>query len=255
MFKDLIYCLRRWRLIHLIGITGLRARYARSILGQFWLSVFTLVQIAVTGLVWSIIWKMEIKQYLPYVGVGHVFYMWAAQSINESSGCLVAEARLFYNDPLPLLMAVLAHLYRQAVIFAHNIPLLVLLILYGGVKPDLIAVVGALALSAVFVALCSIIVAVWATRFRDLVQIVSLLFQVLFLITPVMWKLDFVPSDIRVYFLINPIASLLEVTRNPLLGMESSPYAIPILTVWTGFVFLFAALAYRKYRRHFIFWL
>jgi lipopolysaccharide transport system permease protein len=255
MFSDIFYCLSRWRLVHLIGITGLRSRYARSKLGQLWLTLFTAVQIIVTGIVWSMIWKMEIHSYLPYVGIGHVIYLFISQSINESAGCIVAEARLFYNDPMPLLMAVFSHIYKHIIIFSHNIPIVIGLVIYGGEVGDLAVAFFVFILALLFVFFSSVFLSVISTRYRDVAQISSLIFQLTFLVTPIMWKLDFVPEKYRVYFLINPFASILELMRNSLLGLEYSVYAWYSLMFWLIVSIFLALILHKKYRRNFIFWL
>jgi len=255
MIQDLLYCLKRWRLIHLIGITGLRSRYARSAIGQLWLTLFTMIQIGVTGVVWSLIWGMEIKDYLPYVGLGHVIYLYASQSINESTGCIAAEARLFYNDPMPLLMAVLAHLYKHFIVFVHNIPIIILLLIYGNISSEWHISALFLAPVLIFIFMSSIFLSIVANRYRDVTQVIALIFQLTFLVTPIMWKLDFVPEEYRIFFLLNPMASMLELLRNPLLNMPYSELALSILVGWTAIFTLGATWAYKKYRRHFIFWL
>jgi lipopolysaccharide transport system permease protein len=255
VIEDLKYCFKNWRLIHLIGIAGLRARYSRSKLGQFWLTLFTFVQIFLTGIIWSIIWKVDIKTYLPYVGVGHLIYLYISQSINESSGCIVAEARLFTNDPMPLLVAIFSHCYRQLIIFLHNLPILFGLILYKGTVGDWYIALSAFIFCMIFIFLSSVLLSLIATRFRDVIQLISLVFQICFLVTPIMWNLELIPDKYQIYFLINPLAALLELIRNPLLGMKHSVYAFPILLTWTVVVLIMSILVYSKYRRKLIYWI
>jgi lipopolysaccharide transport system permease protein len=50
---DLLRGIRKWRLCHLMGLSEIRRRYARSRIGQFWLTISTGVVVAALGLVWS----------------------------------------------------------------------------------------------------------------------------------------------------------------------------------------------------------
>lgn len=108
--------------MHLLGVSTLRSRYSRSKFGQTWLSITMFVQILCIGLIWSLIWRMGVDDYLPYVGVGHIIYLFYTQTINESTGIFVADARVYLNDRQPFMLSVGAHIYRNVLILLHNIP-------------------------------------------------------------------------------------------------------------------------------------
>jgi len=98
MVNDLIFIAKRWRVVHLLGIGKLRERYARSKFGQAWLVISNLVFIVCIGIIWSLIWKMKIDEYLPYVGVGHVVYLFISQTLNDSTSIFVADSRYYLNE-------------------------------------------------------------------------------------------------------------------------------------------------------------
>ena len=123
--------LREWRKIHLLGMADLRGRFARSKLGQFWVSVSMLCNICIVGVVWSFIWKMPISKYLPYVGMGHIIFSFASQTINESCGIYIANARIYTNQSLPLSISVFAHIYKHTIIVLYNIPIFILLFVFS----------------------------------------------------------------------------------------------------------------------------
>ena len=51
---DIAEGLRNWRIWHLMGTSELRRRYARSRLGQFWLTLSTAITVVTLGAVWSL---------------------------------------------------------------------------------------------------------------------------------------------------------------------------------------------------------
>lgn len=256
MFKDFLYTLENWRLIHLMGITTLRTRYARSKFGQTWLSLTTLVQILCTGMVWSLIWRMEINEYLPYVGVGHIVYLFVSQTINDSSGALIADARLYLNDRQPFMLSIGAHIYKNILTFFHNLPtVFVLLIWSNKVYPNIgIDFLVGLILTFIFLFFSTCFVAFICTRFRDLIQLIGLLFQLVFLVTPIMWKVSFLPEQYQKYVYLNPFASMLELIRNPLIGLPVNRYAEISLFFWAIIVVIAAYITYKKLNKEIIFW-
>ena len=48
--EELLGGMRYWRMSHLIGVRDLRHRYARSKLGQLWLTLSTAIMIGALGL-------------------------------------------------------------------------------------------------------------------------------------------------------------------------------------------------------------
>jgi lipopolysaccharide transport system permease protein len=92
-------------------------------------------------------------------------------------------------------------------------------------------------------------------RFRDLPQIVSSFIQVVFFITPVMFRSDQLPTGGRAAMELNPFAALLAVARDPLVGRIPSAleYEIVIGILVLGWA---AAVAiYGRYRTRIVYWL
>lgn len=257
VISDIRYTATHWRLVHLLGITALRSRYTRSRFGQAWLSITTFVQILCTGLVWSLIWRMEIKEYLPYIGIGQIIYLFLSQTLNESCGVIVADSRIYMNDKLPFMVSIGAHVYRNLLILLHNIPTVILLLLWSNkVHPALTLdfLLGTFeALTLVIFA--SYLLAIICTRFRDLIQLVGLFFQLIFLVSPIMWKISFLPEKYQIYALLNPFASMVELIRNPLLGMPVNEWALIFLSGWTALAVVLAVWTYYKMNRHTIYWI
>jgi ABC-type polysaccharide/polyol phosphate export permease len=77
---------------------------------------------------------------------------------------------------------------------------------------------------------------------------------VLFYITPVMWKPDFLPREYHFIIEFNPLAQYLEILRNPLLGQPVSSYAWFSTTVFALGGCLIALAVIGRYQRRIIFW-
>lgn len=247
----------RWRVIHLLGIQLLRARYARSKFGQLWLTISNALFILSAGAVWSIIWQTDIDSYLPYVAGGLVIYQFLSSTIAECTGILAGDARLYVNDRVPFLVSTAAHVYRQLIILLHNIPIIVVVVLWSeSARFDFywwypLAVV----VTFVFLAAACYPLAFVCARFRDVGQLVGTATQISFLVTPVMWKIDFLPPAVVGYFYLNPFAAFLDLLRNPLVGEPVSAFAWPSVLVWTALSVGLAFIAHRQFGRRIIFWL
>ena len=92
-------------------------------------------------------------------------------------------------------------------------------------------------------------------RYRDVVQLIGSWMFVLFLITPVLWKPDFLSPDYRFLVEWNPFAQFLELLRNPLLGqpLRSFTWISTSLIALLGAAL--AAPLIGRYERRMIYWM
>ncbi|WP_240181533.1 ABC transporter permease, partial [Vibrio cholerae] len=111
-----------------------------------------------------------------------------------------------------------------------------------------------LSLSLFFVLFASYFCAVISTRFRDLIQLIGLLMQLAFFVSPVMWKVSFLPEQYQNYVYINPFASLLELIRNPIIGIDVNPLAFVSLVAWTFIIGMVSYFSYKVLDKKVIFW-
>ena len=257
MWRDFLEALSRWRLIHVLGMMSIRSRYARSTLGQVWMTLSVFFLVVSTGLVWSFIWHAPVKFFLPYVCAGYVFYLFVSSTVNESTTCIIADHRLYINQKMPCSISVMTHVYRSFVILLHNLPILIALLLWSSAVHIHFGLfyIPALFLILFFLFFSSYTLAVICTRFRDLIPLVASLMQVAFLVTPVMWQLKVIPQHYHFYVLLNPFASCLEVLRNPLIGIPVEKVSYFILLSWTAFAAGLAFLVHRYMEKNTVFWI
>ena len=256
MLNEIISVISKWRIIHLLGISTLRTRYSRSKFGQAWLSLSTFTQILCIGLIWSLIWKMEIDEYLPYVAAGHIVFLFFSQAINESTGVFVADSRIYLNDKQPFMLSIWSHVYRNVLTLLHNIPTLIIIVIWSESARLTLNWMFFVSLffGFLFLFFSCYLFAVLATRFRDLIQLVALLMQLAFLVTPVMWKVDFLPLQYQNYVYLNPFAAILELIRNPMIGLDVNSYAMISLIVWTLLMWLLSYISYSEFNKRIIYW-
>jgi lipopolysaccharide transport system permease protein len=94
-----------------------------------------------------------------------------------------------------------------------------------------------------------------AARFRDVPMIIASIMQISFFITPVMWRPDQLTERAQWLVHLNPLASYLEILRQPLLGHTASLQAwLTACAMLCVLGIAFVAL-YRHVRRRIVYWL
>lgn len=256
-WSDIVEGIKNWRISHIIGVAELRRRYARSRLGQFWLTLSTGIQIGTLGLVWSLLWKRPVSEMMPYFAVSLILWNMMSGLIGDATTVFANYGRYFINQRMSFATAINALLYRNVLILLHN-AVVVILVFAVFLKP--VGIRSLLALPGLCLAILtgfwlSYVVAILCARYRDLGQLVTSILQIAFYVTPVLWKADFIPPDYRNLIALNPFSIYLSIIRDPILNLPA-PLELWVfaLSISIG-GFLLALPFIGKYHKRIIYWL
>jgi ABC-2 type transport system permease protein len=243
-----------------LGWQDIKQRYRRSVLGPFWITIATGATAVAMGLLYSKLFKLELSEHLPYVTMGLIVWNLINASILEGAEVFIANEGLIKQLPTPLSVHVYRLVWRQMILFAHNIIIFVIIAIIFP-KPwhwtDL-AVFPALALimlNCVWVSLCF---GILATRYRDIGPLLNSIVQLLFFMTPIIWNEATLQAQgagqwARIVEL-NPLLHYLDIVRAPLLGADQELRHWIVVLVLTVVGWTFAALAMKQYRARVPYW-
>jgi ABC-2 type transport system permease protein len=243
-----------------LGWQDIKQRYRRSVLGPIWITIATGTMAVALGGLYSQLFHLPLAEHLPYVTLGLIIWNLINASILEGADVFIANEGLIKQLPTPLSVHVYRLVWRQVLLFAHNIIIFVIIAIIFP-KPwswaDL-SVIPALALivaNCVWVALCF---GILATRYRDISPLLASLVQLLFYITPIIWndqtlRLQGAGTWAKIIEL-NPLLHYVDIVRAPLLGepQELRHWVVVITLTVLGWVV--AALAMRQYRARVPYW-
>jgi len=252
---DMIEGLKLWELWCSLGWHDIRQRYRRSIVGPFWLTLSMGVMVGGLAYLYAGLFGQDVETYLPYVATGIIVFTMISSLASEGSLVFIGSSTLILQLRAPLSIYVYQMLWRNLLIFAHNISIYALILLF--VKIDLgwnffLAFVGLLLvlLNGFWVGLT---LGGLSARFRDVPLIVASVMQVAFFLTPIFWTPGSLPN--RALFVhLNPFYYLIEVIRMPLLG-KTPPLSIWLVVIGFNVVgALVATFFYARYRGRIAYW-
>ena len=254
--RDLIDGIRSWPLWFIMGWQDIKRRYRRSTLGPFWLTLSMTVLIASLGVLYGKLFKMDIVEYLPFLCLGLLVWNLISTLLTEGCTAFMVEERLIKQVRAPLSVHIYRLVWRNVIIFAHNmivyVAVAVLFGLWPGVKALLfIPGLAVVLLNGVWAAL---LLAVICTRFRDVPQIVASLVQVAFFLTPVIWMPKLLGEDAWMAQW-NPFFAFLDVMRGPLLGRYPEPFSWVMVLLVTVVGWMVAFTVFRRFRGRIAYWL
>jgi lipopolysaccharide transport system permease protein len=85
-----------------LGWHDIRQRYRRSVLGPFWFTLSTFIMIGVLGFLYSKLLNQDIRNYLPFLGVGLVLWQYLSTSILEGANGLIGAESLIKQIRMPV---------------------------------------------------------------------------------------------------------------------------------------------------------
>jgi ABC-type polysaccharide/polyol phosphate export permease len=230
-------------------------RYRGSILGPFWLTISTAAFISGIGPLYSLLFGLELRDYLPYLASGVIVWNLILSTVNDSCSTFINAGPLMKQMRIPRMAHVFHLITRHVIIFAHSIPLFFVVHAFLGLPwgwQMLWAIPGFILLTAILTNV-AIIFAIISVRFRDFIQVVASVMQISFFLTPVIWHVGERPA-LRLAADLNPLAALIALIRAPLLLEPISPahiaWAVGGVVVLSAISFLLFA----RYRRRIIFW-
>lgn len=225
--RDLAATLSSYRIWALLAHTDVKQRYRRSVLGPFWISLSAIVSIVALALVYTQIFKVPTSEYLVFLTTGFIAWLYLASLVTEACAVFINAEGIIRQVNLPLGIHVMRMVWRGVITLAHNMVIVVIVLLYMGVGlswttllffPALaLTAVGAIALGYLLGGLC--------TRYRDIPPIVGSLVQVMFYVTPVIWPPKLLKGNEHLLIL-NPFYYFLELMRAPLMG------EVPVASLW-----------------------
>lgn len=254
---DVLEGLKRSDLWFFLGWHDVKQRYRRSALGPFWITLATLLFVGAMTLVYSGLFRQNIQSFLPLAACGIVIWTFIAGCLAEGCNVFIAASATIKQVPAPLLVHPFRLVWNQLIYFFHNVVVIVLALAFAGVSFQfaMILFLPALVLLALNLSWMVLLLGTLSARFRDLPLIIQSLITGLFMATPVLWQISFLPPERQWVAYVNPFTFLIEIVRLPLLGI------VPSLVLWAVVVGMALAgwaltlLIYGRARTRLAYWI
>jgi ABC-type polysaccharide/polyol phosphate export permease len=233
----------------------IRARYIGSYLGLFWSVLNPLLVLALYTVVFSYILGIRFER-SDSVGNFAVFLFcallpWTAiqESTSRSAVCFLDHANLikkvrFSLESLPFSL-VLSSIVHQLI---GTAAFLIILMISGSVSYVTIPLmIPLLFVQMLMMFGMALIFACLNVFFRDVLQVMNVLFMVLFWMTPIVYPRSMVPDNwLRFILDLNPLTHMVEAYRYSFLGVPVEPVGLVYWIIFSFLIFLFGRHVLKK---------
>jgi ABC-2 type transport system permease protein len=246
-----------------LGWQDIKQRYRRSVLGPIWITISMAVTAIALGILYAGLFGNDLSVQLPYILVGFIVWAFISGCVLEGTEVFIANEGLIKHLPAPLSVHVYRLIWRQTLLFAHNM-IVYLVMLFVFPRPlswTVLLAIPAFLLLMINGAWVALVFGIFTTRFRDLTPIIQSLVQLTFFLTPIVWIYDdflhspnpAIAQRARLAEL-NPVLHFVEIIRRPLLGQQQVLHYWIVVLVITVVGWALALFVLRRYRSRVSYW-
>lgn len=242
------------------GILDVKQKYRRTTIGPFWNTIIVSVFLLGLGPIYSSVFDVNLKLFFPYLSIGFILWTFCSACLQESCTVFQDNSGIIKETDISILCYPARLITKNFVNFLHIVIVIPFVFLFS---MKTLTIVGFLFIPGMIIFLifliCTMfIISLLSARFRDIPPFITAFLQILFFVTPIIWdeaRLNNA-SPILVYVLkLNPILSLFDIIRSPLLGQIPVLENYLIAIFYTAFTFLIASFLYYKYSKKVVYWI
>ncbi|MEM5829873.1 MAG: ABC transporter permease [Candidatus Aenigmatarchaeota archaeon] len=195
-----------------LAFTDLKIRYVGSYLGIFWSLLEPLLLISVYSIIFPLILKTDfLEWFLPFI-CGLIPYRFFKRGVMEMTTCLVDFSSVLEKS----LMNPENVIYAKAIstslsFFIELFILLILVSIFVPLSPFILLLPIVFSINFLLNLGLGMYLSVFFPRMRDISYILTILFEALMFLTPIVYRIEYIPSLYRGIYLLNPIARLIYV--------------------------------------------
>jgi homopolymeric O-antigen transport system permease protein len=271
-----------------LGWQDIKQRYRRSVLGPFWITISQGVLAVGLGILYGLLFNARIEVFLPFIATGFIIWGFISGCLTEGMESFITNEGLIKHLPAPLTVYALRTVWRQAMMFAHNMIVYVIIIViffshlnqpyalnnsgqcvegtsticHPGFGWYSLSAIPAFVLLAVNAGWVTLFLGIISTRYRDFPQLIGSIIQLLFYLTPIVWPLDqLYAGGARAnvewalnFVYLNPFYHVVQIIRAPLIGQAVNAWSWVVVLGITVVGWGLALLVMRNYRSRVSYW-
>jgi lipopolysaccharide transport system permease protein len=247
--SDKLKSFNRWKsLIWAFALTNLRYRYKQRYLRTAWAVINPLLLMLIFTVVFSRVTKLpsEGQPYPIFNFTALIPWTFFATSLGFCVYCLNIQYNLITRVNFPKVTIPLGSILATCFDFLIGLGLLVIFFFIYGIRPGLrsFLVIPVIITQLIFMVGLGLIISIANVYLKDIQSALPIIIQAWMLVSPVGYSIDQVGAKFRFFYLLNPMAGILDSYRKVLLHNQmpngyylGMAFFISIIVFISGYVF------------------
>lgn len=241
-----------------ITFQGILSQRRRLFLGIAWIPLGMLVFAFIMGYVYSWLRGYEYLPFAFYIFAGYMCWQYISACISGSASLFTRNSSTITNAQLPYSYYIYEHVLSQAITIGFSFPFFIVakLIMSPVVWDGFYLIIPAALIYLAAGAATTMFLSVVFVRFRDLETPLLTVVRIMFLFTPIIWRLEQKLGSKKAAFVeYNPFYHFVEIMRAPLLGEPVAWNSWAITTIITVILAILGFIAFFRARARIAYWL
>lgn len=218
LFLHLQRLWERRSLLRLWTVSNIQARYSQAILGILWIGLLPLSQSLILALVFSrILRAVDIGPvpFIAYFMTSLTFYNYFQQGVQTSTASVKSHMGVIGRVYFPREILVLVKLAEATIDVGFMFLIMIAINALVGVYPVslMFMILPVFLVQVVLMTGIMLFISYLSVIIRDIPQLVAIVLRFLFYLTPILYPATLIPPDLRILFVLNPLAGLVESYR------------------------------------------
>lgn len=234
----------------------LKVKYRRSFLGYLWSLLNPLLMMIVLNLVFSNIFRYEIKNFPLYLICGQTLFTFFNESTTVSMYAILANAPLIKKVYIPKFIFPVSRVLSSFVTTSFSLAAILIVMIFTRTPITIYFPLIVYPLFCLFLFACGMgmILSALSVYFRDITHLYGVFTLALMYLTPIFYPVEAVPANIRSVIMCNPLYHYIELFRCFVIyGCMPSD---PMLFVWSflscSVFFILGLFTFNKLQKNFI---
>lgn len=253
------YLIKNRKMVWELSKKDMKSKYLGSFLGIVWAFIHPIVMILVYWTVFQLGFKSMPIGDIPFVLwllTGMVPWLFFSESFASATNCIVEYSYLVKKIVFRVSVLPIVKITSSLVIHVFFIFVLFFMFWIYGYSLSIynIQVIYYLAATSLLVLGLSWITSSLVVFLKDVGQLVAVILQLLFWLTPIFWRLDIVEAKYQFYFKLNPVYYIVEGYRDTFINHKwfwEHPFSTSYFWIVTCIILFAGILLYKKLRSHF----
>jgi len=218
----------RWDLITYKALSSLQSETIRSRLGFTWWLLDPILYMSVFYVVFGVIFERGGEDFVVKLLIALVVWRWFDNCVKTCGGSLINGVGLMRQVYVSKFLFPLAAIIAQSLKFLIVLLILLAFLLVYGIEPTVhwLGLAAILLVELLFIAGAGLLLAAIIPFFPDLKILVDYLIQLGFFMSGVFYEISQVPASVQPWFYLNPMATLIDQSRQVLLYQQSPDWAM-----------------------------
>jgi ABC-type polysaccharide/polyol phosphate export permease len=231
------------------------AKYKRTVLGSFWIAGSMLVTSFSFAIIFGQLFHLSLQDALPYTMAGILVFGLVAFIFGEGAEMFLGSGGIIKNHAYPFTFYAFHTVCKNFFLFLHNLVVyfVVMATINALVIPNWTILPG-IAICLIFMFTWGMLLGMLASRFRDMRFMLAYMGQIFSILTPIFWRTDGLHGAVLTAVNLNPMYVMIQIVREPLLGIMPSATMWNVALGYTGLGILLWLFFFSAYRRRIPFW-